>query len=116
MKHNKLLANISRQFLNDKKVYRYRGKKVGDMTNDQAVLSCHYYCEENHLIDEWNSYREKAEAEYCYCSYLKQYIQSGLCYDLQMITDGLIKPSALPDIKVDKQTCVKYCSKCKYRL
>ena len=116
MKIRNLLADISRQFLREKKVYRYRTKKVTDMTDDEVISNCHFYCEENNLISEWNEFREKAEAEYRYCSYLEEYIDDGLCYDLQMITGNYIKPSALPEIKIDKEKCAKCCAECEYSL
>ena len=116
MKIRTLLADISRQFLREKKVYRYRTKKVTDMTDDEVISNCHFYCEENNLISEWNEFREKAEAEYRYCSYLEEYIDDGLCYDLQMITSNYIKPSALPEINIDKEKCARCCSECKFSL
>lgn len=109
-----LLAVISRDFLKLKKVHKYRTKKVEDMTDSEVISSCHCFCEENRLTDEWYDFREKAESEYRYCSYLKEYIDEGLCCDLQMITETYIKPSALPDIKIDKEKCAKYCAECRF--
>ena len=116
MKIRNLLADISRQFLREKKVYRYRTKKVTDMTDDEVISNCHFFCEENNLRDEWNVYREKAESEYRYCSYLEEYIDDGLCCDLQMITSNYIKASALPEINIDKEKCAKCCFECKFSL
>ncbi len=116
MKIRNLLADISRQFLMDKKVYRYRTKKVADMTDDEVISNCHYFYEENNLRNEWNAYREKVESEYYYCSYLQEYIDAGLCYDMQMIANKLIKPSALPETKIDKEKCTEHCLKCEYSL
>lgn len=116
MKIRNLLADISRQFLREKKVYRYRTKKVTDMTDDEVISNCHFFCEENNLRDEWNVYREKAESEYYYCSYLQEYVDAGLCYDIQMIAGKLIKQSALPEIKIDKEKCAKCCAECEYSL
>lgn len=111
-----LLAEISRDFLKQKKVYKYRMKKVEDMTDSEVISSCHCYCEENRLTDEWYAYRENAESEYRYCSYLKEYIDEGLCCDLQMINGSYIKPSALPEIEIDKGNCKKCCDECTYSL
>ena len=91
-------------------------KKVEDMTDVEAISNCHFYCEENNLIDEWKQFREKSESEYRYCSYLEEYIDEGLCYDLQMITGNDIKPSALPEINIDKEKCANCCAECKYNL
>lgn len=111
-----LLAYISRQFLKDKNVYRYRMKKVLEMTDDEVISCCHWYCEENDLIKEWNTYREKIESQYCYCSYLEQYIDNSFCYNLQMIAGGFIKPSAIPEITIDKVKCSEHCFDCEHSL
>jgi hypothetical protein len=116
MEPKNLLAIISRDYLHIKKVAKYRMKKVANMTDDEVISICHFYCEENNLIAEWNQFREKSESEYCYCSYLEKYIAEGLCYDLQMITGNYIKPSALPEINIDKDKCAKCCAECKYSL
>ena len=116
MESTKLLANISRDFFKIKKVNKYRMKKVEDMTDVEVISNCHFYCEENNLIDEWKQFREKSESEYRYCSYLEEYIDEGLCYDLQMITGNYIKPSALPEINIDKEKCANCCAECKYNL
>jgi hypothetical protein len=50
-----------------------------------------------------------------FCPYLNEYIDEGCCYDLQMICDGYIKDSALPEIKVDKTELSKHCQNCKLR-
>lgn len=91
-------------------------KKVANMTDDEVISNCHFYCEENNSISEWNEFREEAESGYRYCSYLGEYIDEGLCYDLQMITGNHIKPSALLEIKIDKEKCANCCFECKYSL
>ena len=50
-----------------------------------------------------------------FCAYLNEYIEEGCCYDLQMICDGYIKDSALPEVKVDKKRLIKQCQKCRIR-
>ena len=42
------------------------------------------FCEENNLMSEFCMYREKVESEYVFCAYLKEYIEFGLCYDMQI--------------------------------
>ncbi len=116
MKPEELLANISRDFLKVKNVSRYRMKKVVDMNDREVISNCHCYCEDNNLTDEWYVFREKAEYEYRYCAYLEEYIDEGLCCDLQMITKNYIKESFLSKIKIDKEQCVKCCSECKFSL
>lgn len=116
MEPRKLLADISRRFLQEQKVHRYNRKKVADMTGDEVISCCHCYCEEHQLTAQWNAYREKAESEYLYCPYLEQYIDAGICYDLQMVTGGFVKPSVLPEITIDKAQCAKHCATCEYAL
>ena len=116
MEIRNLLADISRDFFKMKEVSKYRMKKVSDMTDEEVISSCHSYCEENRLTDEWYGFREKIESEYQYCRYLSEYIEEGLCCDLQMIAGGLIKPSALPEITVDREKCTECCSECRYSL
>ena len=116
METQNLLATISRNFFAYKKVNKYRMKKVSDMSDDEVILGCHAYCEENNLISEWNEFRAKAESEYFYCSYMEEYIDGALCYDFQMILGDCIKPSVLTEIRIDKEKCAKHCFECEYRL
>lgn len=116
MKSKNLLADISRDFLQMKRVTKYRMKKITDMTDNEVISSCHFYCEENNFVSEWKEFRRKVESKYRYCPYLEEYIDDGLCYDLQMITGNYVKPSALPEISIDKEKCSKCCSECKYCL
>ncbi len=51
-----------------------------------------------------------------FCDYLHQMIQEGDCYDIQMISDGYIKPSALPDIRLDRQKAHEACAQCPHRM
>lgn len=116
METKNLFTDVSRNFFRTKKVTKYRMKKIADMTDYEVISSCHIYCEENNLVSEWKEFSEKVESEYHYCSYLKEYVDDGLCYDLQMITSNYIKPSALPEINIDKEKCAICCSECKYCL
>ena len=50
------------------------------------------------------------------CSYLGRNIDEGLCYDIQMISNGYILPSALPDIKIDKSMELKACETCEHKM
>ena len=50
-----------------------------------------------------------------FCTYLKQLVDSGLCYDLQMISNGFIKPSVLPDLKIDKTELIRCCMNCEHK-
>lgn len=55
------LAQISRDFLSQHKVYRYRTVKISDMDDQSVIKVCHWYCEENNLTDEFKQYREGVE-------------------------------------------------------
>jgi len=112
----KAIANISRQFFCDNQVYRYRGKRITDMDDDEVVQKCHWFCENHNLSDEWQIYVNKALSEYYFCPYLEEYISYDVCYDLQMIVGGYIKSSALPEKKIDKEKCAEHCFTCKYSL
>lgn len=56
-----LLAQISRCFFADHRVYRYRMKKVEDMDDLSVIRYCHWYCEEHNLTWEFEEYRHKTE-------------------------------------------------------
>ena len=113
---NKLLAKISKQFLYNNNLHRYKMKKISELTDDEAIVCCHRFCEENNLMPEFCMYREKVESEYVFCAYLKEYIEFGLCYDMQMICNLYIKPSVLPEITIDKDELKSFCNGCKYEL
>lgn len=116
MKTRNLLAENSREFFEKHKINRYRMKKVSEMSDEDVITYCHWFCEENKLTDEWDTFRQEKEAEYRYCSYLKEFIDDGLCADIQMISGGFIKSSALPETDIDKEESQKTCRKCKYCL
>ena len=59
----KKLAKISREFLLSNKVYRYRMKKVEMMTDSEVIKYCHWFCEENNLVTEFERYRECNECK-----------------------------------------------------
>ena len=50
------------------------------------------------------------------CSYLGRTIDEGLCCDIQMIANGYILPSALPDIEINKSRALKVCETCEHKL
>ena len=111
MESRNLLAEISRQFLKEHKVYKYRMKKVSEMLDDDVIMYCHWYCEENRLNDEWRVFRDSIESNYRYCSYLEEYIDDDKCNDLQMIVCNYLTDL---DIKVNIEELKKCCRDCKY--
>ena len=50
------------------------------------------------------------------CSYLGRNIDEGLCYDIQMISNSYILPSALPNIEINKSMALKVCETCEHKL
>lgn len=111
-----LLADISRRFFKKHNVFNYRMKKIAALSDQEVISCCHCYCEEYGLTEEWKDFRAETVAQYVYCSYLQEYIDEGVCYDLQMIAGGLIKPTALPDITIDREACMNHCTECQYSL
>ena len=112
MKSINLLAEISRQFLKEHKVYKYRMKKVSEMSDDDVIKYCHWYYEENRLNDEWWAFRNSIEAKYRYCCYLNEYIDDDRCNELQMIIGGFLTDC---NLKVDIEEIKECCKDCKYR-
>ena len=55
------LLDSSKKFLQLKKVYRYKLKKISDMTDKEIITACHHFVEDNNLNDEWNAFRDKNE-------------------------------------------------------
>lgn len=116
MKSEALLAEISRDFFKLNHVYRYRMKRITDMTDAELIHACHCYCEESNLINEFNTFRIKGEASYHYCNYLQEYICTDLCMEVQLIATGFMKASALKDRAVEEEAAKKYCASCKYNM
>lgn len=46
-------AEIAREYFKSKKVYKYRMKKVSDMTDEEVIQKCHYWQEENNMVDDY---------------------------------------------------------------
>lgn len=60
----KQLADISREFLKMKKVYRWQMTKVSNLSDNGVIHACHCYVEENRLNDEWKEFRKNRETYY----------------------------------------------------
>ena len=114
MKPEILLADISRKYFKMKKIYKYRTKKVAEMSDSEIIRACHWYYEENNLVDEFWDFREEIESQYRYCFYLQEYIEEGVCCDIQMIANGTIRKEALSEQSVDKEIAMRYCRLCRY--
>ena len=111
MESRKLLADISRQFFKEYKVFKYRMKKVSEMSDDDVIRYCHLYYEENRLNDEWRVFRNSIESNYRYCSYSEEYIEDDTCNNLQMIINGL---AVDVESKMDFEELKEHCKNCKY--
>lgn len=57
----KQLADISREFLKTKRVFRWHLKKISDFGDADIISVCHRYVEHNRLKDEWKEFREERE-------------------------------------------------------
>lgn len=53
------IAILSREFLKKHNIIRYRMKKISEMNDQEVITACHWYCEENNLIVEWNNFRKE---------------------------------------------------------
>ena len=53
-----IYADIARRFFEKHGVHRYRMKKISEMSDKELVLSCHYYYEENGLVNEYKAFEE----------------------------------------------------------
>lgn len=112
---DKLIANISRSFLKTHRVTRYRMKKISDLSDQDVISVCHFYCEDNRLTAEFFEYRNQALSNYRSCEYLEEYIDGDLCSDLQMIASNSIEKSAFLDQPIDREKVRSCCEKCKYQ-
>ena len=52
-------AAIAREYLAEKKVYRYRMKKISEIDDTQIVRVCHDWYEEHHLEQEYRAFEAK---------------------------------------------------------
>lgn len=46
-------ADAARAYLRSKRVVRYHLKKVDEMSDDEVVRKCHFYQEENDLVQDY---------------------------------------------------------------
>ena len=53
-----LYAQIARAYLKEKKVYRYRMKKICDMSDEEVITKCHWWYEENNMTEDYNAFEE----------------------------------------------------------
>lgn len=110
-----LLARISRDFFRKHHVFQYRMHKVSEMTDDEVIRYCHWYCEHNRLTEEFNAFRNKAESAYRYCAYLQKYIEDRDCCNIQMMINGTVDASVLPEYRINRENAASFCGKCRYQ-
>ncbi len=53
------LARLSRMFFKKYNVHRYRMKKVQEMDDRSVIQYCHWFCEEQSLVEEFVAIRER---------------------------------------------------------
>jgi hypothetical protein len=119
MTNDTFLANICRDFLKQHKVFRYRTNKIADMNDREVISACHHYCNEHRITDEFEQFRNRVESEYRYCSLIQEYIEDGMCIDIQMLAFGLIGEDALPVLSIDRlkaQSCCDSCMHANHRM
>ena len=115
MKARNLLAEISREFFKYKKIYTYRMQKISDMSDEELITYCHWYCEDNCIVGEFMDFRKKIEGEYYYCSYLEEFIEPGCCYDMQMFAEGF-EQQGNTESYANKAELKNHCLNCSYGL
>ncbi len=48
-------SKIAREYFEKQKVYQYKMKRITDMTDEEVVQKCHFWQEENNMVDDyWN--------------------------------------------------------------
>ena len=112
----KLIADISRDFLKDNKVYQYSMKKISDLSDKDVIRICHWYCEENDMVDAFNIYRDKIYSLYTFCSFYNGYIEDDTCCKTQMIANGSFNNSDFEGYNINPEEVWEFCSECRYRI
>ena len=46
-------AEVARAYFKHHSVFRYRQKKITDMTDNEVVQKCHWLQEENNMVDDY---------------------------------------------------------------
>lgn len=93
-------------------------KKISELSDEDVITYCHIFYEDNNLTDKFTEYRKSIESQYYYCPYLKEYIEQGFCYDMQMMAEKFVKSSVLAfnTSEFDKKKLQECCFKCQYGL
>lgn len=60
----RLYGDIARAYFKSKKVYRYRMKKISDMDDQQVIRACHFWYEENNLVEDYQAFQARLLKEY----------------------------------------------------
>ena len=56
--YHEFQAYISREFLKKHKVFRYRTVKIDEMDDNKIINVCHWFCEENNLVQDYRLFLE----------------------------------------------------------
>jgi len=54
----KIYANIARAYFKSNNIYKYRMKKIEYMDDEEVILKCHWWYEENNLVEEYVAFEE----------------------------------------------------------
>ena len=52
-------ADAARAYFKHHRVFRYRMKKISDMTDDEVIQKCHWWQEEHHMVDDYWAFAEE---------------------------------------------------------
>ena len=56
-------AAIARAYFAHKRVFRYRMKKISDMSDEEVVQKCHWWQEEHHMTEDYWAFVSKHETQ-----------------------------------------------------
>ena len=108
--------DYSREFLKRHNVFRYRMKKIEDMSESEVSKVCHWFCEENNLTSEFKDFIQQMDKEkgirYCLC--VQESIDANRCNTIQMIAKQLIDPLDCQDCILNADEISVICSECKF--
>ncbi len=114
MEERDLYALLSLMYFKYKNVDSFNSIKVSDMSDSELVTYCHWYYMDNDLYEDFLVFQKKIESEYYYCPYLKEYIEPGLCYDLQIFSEGYVETDGSVNRKDDSAELAVRCMNCCY--
>ena len=52
-------ADAARAYFRHHKVFRYRMKKIADMSDDEVIQKCHWWQEENNMVQDYRHFLDE---------------------------------------------------------